>query len=62
MRTDLNCASCIINDLCGALQLVPLEKKIKKEILIEQKRVILSLLFKQLYLLTIFQKTKISLL
>ena len=62
MRTDLNCASCIINDLCGALQLVPLEKKIKKEILIEQKRVILSLLFKQLYLLTIFQKMKISLL
>jgi len=31
----LNCASCIIDDLCGALQLVPLEEKIKKEILKE---------------------------
>jgi len=35
MRTYLNCASCIIDDLCGALQLVPLEEKIKKEILRE---------------------------
>jgi len=35
MRTYLNCASCIIDDLCGALQLVPLEEKIKKEILKE---------------------------
>jgi len=35
MRTQLNCASCIIDDLCGALQLVPLEEKIKKEILRE---------------------------
>jgi len=35
MRTHLNCASCIIDDLCGALQLVPLEEKIKKEILKE---------------------------
>lgn len=35
MRTQLNCASCIIDDLCGALQLVPLEEKIKKEILKE---------------------------
>jgi len=35
MRTHLNCAGCIIDDLCGALQLVPLEEKIKKEILIE---------------------------
>jgi uncharacterized protein with ATP-grasp and redox domains len=35
MRTHLNCASCIIDDLCGALQLVPLEEKIKKEILRE---------------------------
>lgn len=35
MRTHLNCASCIIDDLCGALQLVPLEEKIKQEILKE---------------------------
>jgi len=35
MRTHLNCASCIIDDLCGALQLIPLEEKIKKEILKE---------------------------
>lgn len=35
MRTHLNCASCIIDDLCGALQLVPLEEKTKKEILKE---------------------------
>jgi len=35
MRTHLNCASCIIDDLCGALQLVPLKEKIKKEILRE---------------------------
>ena len=35
MRTHLNCASCIVDDLCGALQLVPLEEKTKKEILSE---------------------------
>ena len=35
MRTHLNCASCIVDDLCGALQLIPLEEKIKKEILSE---------------------------
>jgi len=35
MRTHLNCASCIVDDLCGALQLIPLEEKIKKEILRE---------------------------
>jgi uncharacterized protein with ATP-grasp and redox domains len=35
MRTHLNCVSCIIDDLCGALQLVPLEEKIKQEILKE---------------------------
>ena len=35
MRTHLNCASCIVDDLCGALQLVPIEEKIKKEILRE---------------------------
>lgn len=35
MRTHLNCASCIIDDLCGALQLIPLEEKVKKEILKE---------------------------
>lgn len=35
MRTHLTCASCIVDDLCGALQLVPLEEKIKKEILRE---------------------------
>ena len=38
MRTHLNCASCIIDDLCGALQLVPLEEKTKKEILKESFR------------------------
>lgn len=35
MRTHLNCASCIIDDLCGALQLIPLEEKIKQKILKE---------------------------
>jgi len=35
MLTKLKCASCIIDDLCGALQLIPLEKKIKKKILSE---------------------------
>jgi len=35
MRTHLNCASCIIDDLCGALQLIPLEEKTKKKILKE---------------------------
>jgi len=35
MRTQLNCASCIIDDLCGALQLIPLEEKTKNEILKE---------------------------
>jgi len=35
MRTQLNCASCIIDDLCGALQLVSLEEKTKQEILRE---------------------------
>ena len=35
MRTHLNCASCIVDDLCGALQLIPLEEKIKKKILSE---------------------------
>jgi uncharacterized protein with ATP-grasp and redox domains len=35
MRTHLNCASCIVDDLCGALQLIPLEEKTKKEILKE---------------------------
>jgi len=35
MRTHLNCASCIIDDLCGALQLVSLEEKAKQEILKE---------------------------
>jgi len=38
MRTHLNCVSCIIDDLCGALQLVPLEEKTKKEILKESFR------------------------
>lgn len=38
MHTQLNCASCIIDDLCGALQLVPLEEEIKKEILKESFR------------------------
>ena len=35
MRTHLNCAGCIIDDLCGALNLVPLKEEIKKEILRE---------------------------
>ncbi|MBA7497609.1 hypothetical protein ES704_00337 [subsurface metagenome] len=35
MRTHLNCASCIIDDLCGALDLVPLKEEIKNEILKE---------------------------
>ena len=35
MRTQLNCASCIVDDLCGALQLIPLEEKTKNEILKE---------------------------
>jgi uncharacterized protein with ATP-grasp and redox domains len=35
MRTHLNCASCIIDDLCGALNLVPLREEIKNEILKE---------------------------
>ena len=35
MLTKLKCASCIIDDLCGALQLIPLEEKIKKKILSE---------------------------
>ena len=35
MRTHLNCASCLIDDLCGALNLVPLEEEIKNEILRE---------------------------
>ena len=33
MRSHLNCAGCIIDDLCGALQLIPLEEKTKQEIL-----------------------------
>ena len=35
MRTQMNCVSCIVDDLCGALQLIPLEEKIKKKILSE---------------------------
>ena len=35
MRTHLNCASCIMDDLCGALDLVPLKEEIKNEILKE---------------------------
>jgi len=35
MRTHLNCASCIIDDLCGALNLLPLKEEIKMEILKE---------------------------
>ncbi len=35
MRSHLNCASCIVDDLCGALQLIPLEEKTKQEILRE---------------------------
>ena len=35
MRTHLNCASCIVDDLCGALNLVPLKEEIKIEILKE---------------------------
>lgn len=38
MRTQLNCASCIIDDLCGALNLVPLKEEIKSEILKESFR------------------------
>ncbi len=35
MRTHLNCASCIVDDLCGALNLVPLKEETKHEILKE---------------------------
>ena len=35
MRTQLNCVSCIVDDLCGALDLIPLKEEIKKEILRE---------------------------
>ena len=35
MLTHLNCASCIIDDLCGALNLLLLEEKTKQEILRE---------------------------
>ena len=35
MRTHLNCASCIMDDLCGALDLLPLKEEIKNEILKE---------------------------
>jgi len=35
MRTHLNCASGIVDDLCGALNLVPLKEEIKIEILKE---------------------------
>jgi uncharacterized protein with ATP-grasp and redox domains len=35
MRTQLNCASCIIDDLCGALNLAPLNDETKNEILKE---------------------------
>jgi len=35
MRTQLKCASCIVDDLCGALQLISLEEKTKKETLKE---------------------------
>ncbi|MBU4361716.1 hypothetical protein KJ813_03510 [bacterium] len=38
MRTHLNCASCIIDDLCGALNLVPLKEDTKNEILKESFR------------------------
>jgi len=33
--TQLNCASCIIDDLCGALNLLPLKEETKNEILKE---------------------------
>ncbi len=38
MRTKLSCANCIIDDLCGALDLVPLKEEIKNEILKESFR------------------------
>ena len=38
MRTQLNCASCIVDDLCGALDLVPLKEETKHEILKESFR------------------------
>jgi len=38
MRTHLNCASCIVDDLCGALDLVPLKEETKHEILKESFR------------------------
>ena len=38
MRTQLNCASCIIDDLCGALNLVPLKDEAKNKILKESFR------------------------
>jgi len=38
MRSHLNCAICIIDDLCGALQLIPLEETTKQEILKESFR------------------------
>ncbi|HBY58003.1 MAG TPA: hypothetical protein DEG96_09140 [Candidatus Atribacteria bacterium] len=38
MKVQLNCASCIIDDLCGALDLVPLKEEIKNEILRESFR------------------------
>ena len=38
MRTHLNCASCIVYDLCGALDLVPLKEETKHEILKESFR------------------------
>jgi len=38
MRTHLSCASCIVDDLCGALDLVPLKEETKHEILKESFR------------------------
>lgn len=38
MRTQLKCASCVIDDLCGALNLVPLKEETKLEILKESFR------------------------
>jgi len=38
MRTHLDCASCIVDDLCGALKLIPLKEETKKEILKESFR------------------------
>ena len=35
MLTQLNCASCIVDDLCGALNLLPLKEEVKNEILKE---------------------------